>query len=65
MTTLLASRDMAAERGSAAALDGRHHLELAEAHVARPGLAPGGAMGTEDIRDLQPVARHDAGSGGR
>jgi hypothetical protein len=34
-------------------LDGRHHLELAEAQV--PGLlaAPSGAVVAEDVRDLQ------------
>ena len=32
---VLAARDMAAERRRAAALDGRHHLQLVEADVAR------------------------------
>jgi len=42
-----------AERRGAAALDGRHHLHLAEAHVTRVGVTPGGAVIAEDVRDLQ------------
>ncbi len=60
MATFLASRDMAAEGRRAAALDGRHDLELAEAQMPRPGPAPGRTVGAEYIRDLQPFARHDA-----
>ena len=64
--TVLAPRDMAAECCRAAALNCRHDLELAEAQVACLGSAPGRSMGTEDIRDLQLFARHDAaGSSGR
>jgi hypothetical protein len=44
---------MAAERCRAAALDRRHHLELAEADMAGVGLAPRRAMAAEDIRNLQ------------
>ena len=55
---LLAARDMAAERRRAAALDRRHHLELAEAHMAGIGLAPCRSMAAEDIRDLQAWTRH-------
>jgi hypothetical protein len=49
---------VAAERRRAAVLDGRHHLELAEAQV--PGLrpAPSGAVVAEDVRDLQDWPRH-------
>ena len=39
MRTLLAALDMTAERRRAAALDRRHHLELAEAHMAGIGQA--------------------------
>ncbi len=60
VAAVLASRDMAAEGRRAAALDGGHDLELAEAQVTGVGLAPGGAVGAEDIRDLQPFAWHDA-----
>ncbi len=60
MTAVLAGCDMAAEGRGAAALDGRHDLELAEAHVAGVGYTPGRAVGAEDIRDLQRWTRHDA-----
>jgi hypothetical protein len=42
-----------AERRRAAALDGAHHLELGEAHVAAVGRTPGGTMVAEDIRTTQ------------
>src|ERR1700674_3515678 len=54
---VLAARDMAAERCRAAALDRRHHLELAEADMAGIGLAPRRSMAAEDIRSLQPWTR--------
>ena len=60
MGTGRATQHMAAERGAAALLDGRHHLELAEAQVTALGLAPGRPVGTEDIRDLEWI-----GHGGR
>ena len=53
MGAVLAARDMAAERRRAAALDRRHHLQLAEAHMAGIGLTPCRSMVAEDIRDLQ------------
>ena len=63
---LLAARDMAAERRRAAALDRRHHLQLAEAHMAGIGLTPCRSMVAEDIRDLQRRTRHARrASGGR
>src|ERR1700688_5142821 len=63
---LLAARDVAAERRRAAALDRRHHLELAEAHMAGIGLTPCRSMAAENIRDLQPWTRHAlCASGGR
>src|SRR5512146_1795750 len=49
---------MAAENGRAAALDGRHHLELTEAEMPGIGLAPSGAVAMEDVCDLQPRAAH-------
>src|ERR1700688_5123023 len=58
---LLAARAVAAERRRAAALDGRHHLELAEAHMAGIGLTPCRSMAAEDIRDLQLRTRHCRG----
>ncbi|KWT72985.1 hypothetical protein APY04_0035 [Hyphomicrobium sulfonivorans] len=35
------ARDVSAECRGAAALDGRHHLHLAEAHMAGVGVTPG------------------------
>ena len=58
VVAVLAARDMAAERRRAAALDRRHHLELAEAHMAGVGSAPRRPVGAEDIRDLQSRAGH-------
>jgi hypothetical protein len=66
---------MAAERRRAAALDRRHHLQLAEAQMAGIGATPSRSAGAEDVRDLwrnakrfclKPFPRHEAaGSGGR
>jgi len=50
---VFAARDMPAEGRRAAALDRRHYLQLAEAHVAGVGLAPRRSVVAEDIRDLQ------------
>src|SRR5713101_4424218 len=50
---VLAAHDMAAESHRAAALDRRHHLQLAETDVTCIGLPPCRAMVAEDIRDLQ------------
>src|SRR5260370_28643915 len=58
---VLAARDMAAERCRAAVLDRRHHLELAEAHMAGIGLAPCWSVAAEDIRDLQRWTAQDVG----
>jgi hypothetical protein len=52
MLAILTARNVSAERRRAAVLDRRHHLELAETHVAGIGAAPGSAVGAEDIRDL-------------
>ena len=51
--TTLAAQDMAAQRRRAALGDGRHHLELSQAQMTAPSLAPGGTMLTEDVSDLQ------------
>ena len=58
MAAILAALDMTTEGSRAAALDSRHHLELAKAHMTSIGLAPGGAMVKEDVGDLQPGAAH-------
>ena len=44
---------MAAQFSTAAAFDGGHNLELAEAQMASTSLTPRSTLGTEDIRDLQ------------
>nr|POF04829.1 hypothetical protein CFP56_79053 [Quercus suber] len=54
----LAGLDVAAESRGAAGLDGRHHLELAEADVAGIGGAPSRTVLAEDVRDLQRGTRH-------
>ena len=56
---VLAARDVAAERGSAAALDRAHHLQLIEAHMAAVGLAPSRTVVAEDVRDLQSRSSHN------
>ena len=48
----------AIENCRTAALDRRHHLQLAEADMAGVGSAPCRAMIAEDIRDLQCRTRH-------
>jgi hypothetical protein len=66
VVAVLAARDMTAERRGAAALDRRHDLQLAEAHMAGIGAAPGGPVVAEDIRDLQSGPDHGRrGLGGR
>src|SRR6516225_8373587 len=59
---VLTARDMAAERGGPAALDRRHDLELAEAHVPRVGRSPSGAVVAEDVRNLQSGTGQEAGA---
>jgi hypothetical protein len=51
---------MAAESRGAAALDGRHYLQLAEAHVTGVGATPSWPVVAEDIRDLQSWTCHAA-----
>src|ERR1700720_536619 len=58
VAALLTALDMTAEGGRAATLDGRHHLELAEADMPGIGLTPGGPMTVKDVCDLQPRAAH-------
>src|SRR6202795_2469238 len=48
--SVLAARNMAAERRCSAAFDRRHHLHLAEADVPRVGATPRGAVVAEDVR---------------
>jgi hypothetical protein len=65
MRTVLAALDVAAERRRAAALDGRHHLQLVEADVADIGSTPCRTVAAEDIRDLQRWTGHSRGRLGR
>ena len=53
VAAVLAAFDMAAERGRAAGLDRRHHLELGEAHMAGMRRSPGWSMTMEDVGDLE------------
>ena len=63
---VLTARDMAAERRRAAALDRRHHLQLAEAHMAGIGFTPSRPVVAEDVRNLQRWTGHQRrASGGR
>src|SRR4029077_9411059 len=55
---VLTARDMPAESGCSAALDGTHHLHLAEAHMAAVGITPSATVIAEDVRDLQRGTRH-------
>src|ERR1700675_2833278 len=57
--SVLAARNMAAERRCSAAFDRRHHLHLAEADVPRVGATPRGAVVAEDVRTLQSWTLHD------
>jgi hypothetical protein len=56
---VLAARNMTSERRRAAALDGRHHLQLPEAHMPAIGVTPSGTVVAEDIRNLQSWAEHE------
>ena len=56
---VLAAHDMAAESRRAAALDRRHHLQLAKADVTCISFTPSRSMVAEDIRDLQSGTSHD------
>jgi hypothetical protein len=57
MCTILPARDMAAESCSPTALEGRHDLQLLEAHITGIGFAPGRSLVAEDIRGLQRRTR--------
>jgi hypothetical protein len=49
---------MATEGSRTAALDGRYHLELAQAQMPGIGPAPSRSVITEDVSYLQPWAAH-------
>ncbi len=52
MRTVLTAFDVTAQRRRSAALDRRHDLQLAEAHVAGMGRTPSRPAVAEDVRDL-------------
>src|SRR5450631_3454686 len=59
-SVVLTARNVSTECRCAAALDGTHHLQLAEAHVAAVGVAPSGTVVAEDVRkppELRSLAR--------
>ena len=56
VVAVLAAFNMAAKHRRAAGLDRRHHLKLAEAHMAGIGPPPVGPMAMKDVCDLQPRA---------
>ena len=58
VAAILTTLDMAAEGSRAAVLDGRHHLELAKAHMPGAGPAPSGTVVMKDVGNLQPRAAH-------
>ena len=62
MVAVLALFHMAAERRGAAALDGAHRLQLAEADMAGIGHTPCRPVIAEDIRDLQSRTGHGGGA---
>jgi hypothetical protein len=59
VATVLTTRDMASESRGPAVLDGAHHLQLAKAHVAGIGRAPGSTEVAEDVRHFQSRTGHD------
>jgi hypothetical protein len=61
VAAVFAALDMAAKGGRATALDGRHYLELTQAHMPGVGSPPGGAVTVKDVCDLQRWAAHGAG----
>src|SRR5271170_2964046 len=65
MRAVLAAHNMPAESRSAAALDRRHHLQLAEAYVSGIGLTPSGPVVAEDIRNLQTWTGHQRRASGQ
>ena len=60
MGAVVAALDVTAKRRSAAGLDRRHDLQLAEADVAGVASAPRRAMSAKDVGDLQARPRHAA-----
>ncbi len=53
VAAILAALYVAAVGGRTTVLDGRHHLELTQAHMPGIGSAPAGSVVMKDVRDLQ------------
>jgi len=60
MRTLLTAQYMTAQRRAAAAFDGTHDLQLAEADMPPMSFAPGRTLLAEDIRYFE-LRRHAVG----
>ena len=58
VAAVFASRNMAAKLRRAAGFDGGHRFQLAEAYMPGVGLAPGGPVAAEDVRNLKRGTRH-------
>src|SRR6516164_6161359 len=58
VAAIFAALDMTAEGCRAALLNGRHDLELSQAHMPGIGSAPVGSMAMKDVCDLEPRAAH-------
>lgn len=56
--TVLATRNMPAQSGGTAALDGGHHLLLRKADMACIGTVPCGTVLAENVRNHQHGTRH-------
>ena len=56
--SVLAARDMAAERRRSTALDRTHHLQLIEAYMSAVGFTPSRTVVAENVRDLQSWSSH-------
>jgi hypothetical protein len=61
MGTVLAARDMTAERRCPAARDRAHHLQLVKTDMPGIGQTPCGPVVAEDIRNLQRGTGHVGG----
>ena len=53
LSAIFTAQHVAAERSTAALLNGAHDLELAETDVSGIGLAPRRTLIAEDVRDLK------------
>ena len=61
LCAVFTAQQVTTERGTAAALNGRHHLQLAETQMPGTGITPRRSMVAEDVRDLQAATRRSGG----